>query len=273
MYPLISSSAASPKTAKGGRAGFTLIELLTVIAIIALLAAILFPVFARARENARRASCQSNLKQIGLGFAQYLQDYDERYPAGNYFWCSYDAPGGSSPSTYESCKDYGMSFYTDSDGLLLQWYSRIFPYVKNYQIYDCPSNDYLPRQDSIYGGWEINGIANGSYGWNTDDNNVTIFAPGTNQPGINNSQVPDPSGTLLVGEVGQKADGTKAPSGTNPWKVSGNPNGQTQVCDPASDHFGGSNVLFADGHVKWKLKSDLVYTGAPKGIWTLAAGD
>jgi prepilin-type N-terminal cleavage/methylation domain-containing protein/prepilin-type processing-associated H-X9-DG protein len=60
--------------------GFTLIELLVVVAIIAILAAILFPVFARARENARRASCQSNLKQIGLGIMQYTQDYDEKYP-------------------------------------------------------------------------------------------------------------------------------------------------------------------------------------------------
>src|SRR6476646_1701115 len=64
--------------------GFTLIELLVVIAIIAILAAILFPVFGRARENARRSSCQSNLKQMGLGFAQYTQDYDERYPLACY---------------------------------------------------------------------------------------------------------------------------------------------------------------------------------------------
>jgi prepilin-type N-terminal cleavage/methylation domain-containing protein/prepilin-type processing-associated H-X9-DG protein len=64
----------------GKRTGFTLIELLVVIAIIAILAAILFPVFARARENARRSSCQSNLKQIGLGVMQYTQDYDEKLP-------------------------------------------------------------------------------------------------------------------------------------------------------------------------------------------------
>ena len=62
-------------------AAFTLIELLIVIAIITILAAILFPVFARARENARRSACQSNLKQLGLGIAQYTQDYDERYPS------------------------------------------------------------------------------------------------------------------------------------------------------------------------------------------------
>ena len=66
------------------RRGFTLIELLVVIAIISLLAAILFPVFSRARENARRSSCLSNLKQIGLGMMQYTQDYDERYPMGAY---------------------------------------------------------------------------------------------------------------------------------------------------------------------------------------------
>src|SRR5688572_2069456 len=62
------------------RLGFTLIEILVVIAIVALLAAILFPGFAKARENARRASCQSNLKQIGIGLMQYTQDFDGRYP-------------------------------------------------------------------------------------------------------------------------------------------------------------------------------------------------
>src|SRR5690606_28544578 len=83
--------------------GFTLIELLVVIAIIAILAAILFPVFARARENARRASCMSNEKQLALGLLMYTQDYDERLP---------DYHGGTAP------------YFPD----------LIFPYVKSYQV-------------------------------------------------------------------------------------------------------------------------------------------
>jgi prepilin-type N-terminal cleavage/methylation domain-containing protein/prepilin-type processing-associated H-X9-DG protein len=101
--------------------GFTLIELLVVIAIIAILASILFPVFARARENARRSSCSSNMKQIGLGIMQYTQDYDEKYPyqsAGAvYHWASAD------PATAA-----GMN-----------WALATYPYLKSHQIFLCPS--------------------------------------------------------------------------------------------------------------------------------------
>ena len=83
------------------RAAFTLIELLVVIAIIAILAAILFPVFARARENARRSSCQSNLKQIGLGIAQYTQDYDEIMPRADYGASSPEEPSTGLDGRYK----------------------------------------------------------------------------------------------------------------------------------------------------------------------------
>src|ERR1700712_617648 len=99
-----------------GAKGFTLIELLVVIAIIAILAAILFPVFARARENARRSSCQFNLKQIGLGVMQYTQDYHEKSPLR---------------------RNNGPADTTGGDGYGGTWIA-IQPYLKSTQIYQCP---------------------------------------------------------------------------------------------------------------------------------------
>ena len=117
------------------RKGFTLIELLVVIAIIAILAAILFPVFARARENARRASCQSNLKQIGIGIMMYTQDYDERMPG------STANNGGDS---YHS-----LSYYVQ-------------PYVKSTQVFKCPSDSTTKTFSYGYNyvSLALNGISN-----------------------------------------------------------------------------------------------------------------
>ena len=125
---------------------FTLIELLVVIAIIAILAAILFPVFARARENARRASCQSNLKQIGLGLLQYSQDYD-----------------GQMTPAY-------IGGDTGSNANNLKWMDVVQPYVKSTQLFTCPSDvqegayttQYIPHDQP-----GVNGNKNfGSYGIN-----------------------------------------------------------------------------------------------------------
>src|SRR5579871_922154 len=123
------------RTMRTRKSGFTLIELLVVIAIIAILAAILFPVFAQAREKARAITCVSDMKQIGLGLAMYIQDYDEEYPFDHY------AP---SP-TYD-----------------VNWFGAIYPYVKNGNkwganesasgmggINTCP--DQLDRTQSTYG--------------------------------------------------------------------------------------------------------------------------
>jgi prepilin-type N-terminal cleavage/methylation domain-containing protein/prepilin-type processing-associated H-X9-DG protein len=119
---MFAQSAARPKD----RRGFTLIELLVVIAIIAILAAILFPVFAQAREKARQASCQSNLRQLGLATAMYIQDYDETYPLYQYNDC-----------VGFTCYQYWFGLRTNAG-----WdktHGLLYPYMKNGQIQRCPS--------------------------------------------------------------------------------------------------------------------------------------
>jgi prepilin-type N-terminal cleavage/methylation domain-containing protein len=122
------------------RKGFTLIELLVVIAIIAILAAILFPVFAQARDKARQTTCTSNTKQNALAFMMYINDYDETFPlgfgraggTGNWLWNFYHAaPYNWRPSVPPSDPRYAS--------YLVHWSHVIQPYVKNYGLYECPS--------------------------------------------------------------------------------------------------------------------------------------
>ena len=113
------------------RSAFTLVELLVVIAIIAILAAILFPVFARAREKARQSNCLSNFKQIGLAHLMYAQDYDERFTKFQGYWSSDNWDGAAG----------------------VYWYDRLAPYVKNTQIFACPSEG--DHANATAGGTEI----------------------------------------------------------------------------------------------------------------------
>src|ERR1051325_2644995 len=126
------------------RQGFTLIELLVVIAIIALLAAILFPVFSRARENARKSSCLNNCKQIGIGIAQYTQDYDEILPRQWNCANGNSVGGGACPNT--------------------RWMDTVYPYVKSTQVFTCPSH--TTNQAYVPGASRTSNAQVGSYGWN-----------------------------------------------------------------------------------------------------------
>ena len=192
------------------RRGFTLIELLVVIAIIAILAAILFPVFAKAREKARQSSCLSNIKQLALATMQYAQDYDETLP-----------------------------FYGGTPLMTPQ--TRIQPYLKNLQIWVCPS------ASAVYGiywdgnaGWPPTIFGpRGSYGWNNRFIN-----------GVRLAQLQTPA------ETGMWADSVITTSGTYTilW--------ENNLYRTAAPHNEGGNMGFADGHAKWVKRNEL-YVGTP----------
>jgi prepilin-type N-terminal cleavage/methylation domain-containing protein/prepilin-type processing-associated H-X9-DG protein len=217
------------------RCAFTLVELLVVIAIIAILAAILFPVFARARENARRTSCQSNLKQLGLGIAQYTQDYDERI-----------CPNANT-SAASSC---------------LSWRDNIFPYVKSAQIYFCPTAPKLTGwvpQTTPYACTGLEGTGDIVPGTAAYGMNEIHLAPGSpTQPSSQSlASFTAPAETIILADwMGAKGfinDDTGSlitlsSPGSNTLNVhrSDNPKDVT-----ARLHLDGSNYLWCDGHVKW----------------------
>ena len=198
---------------KTKRKAFTIIELLVVIAIIAILAAILFPVFARARENARRASCMSNLKQIGLGIMMYSQDYDEKLPP-----------------TY--------NYYNGSGNSPLVWWEDVTqPYLKSFQIFVCPS-DSTPYSESAL----RTGLTPASF-LTSYATNESVMTAGT---GVAVAAFQSPATTILATDCttieifAKYNDDPTTPS----WA------GATLVRIDKR-HLDGANFLWADGHVKW----------------------
>ncbi len=227
---------------------FTLIELLVVIAIIAILAAILFPVFAQARDKARSASCLSNQKQIGLGLNQYIQDYDETMPlqSQQQVNCYAAGPGGT-------C--HGLTTAAWS----LNWIWGISPYVKNWQLYRC-----LTAQDSTgvqagTGPREPFGNSNNSYLVNgavvTYPNQLRTLA---------NIQVP--ANIIWVQEDG----GASHRAFTRPrlHNVATKQYAEWLRTGYSFQHNQGGNLLFCDGHAKWRKASSIATSDYGLGLST-----
>ncbi len=188
---------------KRGR-GFTLIELLVVIAIIAILAAILFPVFARARENARKSTCQSNLKQIGTGILMYLQDYDERM----FNHCGMPRPGNTADGFPEHC-----------------WPYCVAPYIKNTQVFVCPSST-STFPNSI--GLNFRGV---------DQKALATFTSPADTIALMDST------SVVTCPLGATGSCCAATNGTGRWH---------------ERHMDGLNIGWMDGHVKWTKKSQMI---------------
>jgi len=252
------------------RSAFTLIELLVVIAIIAILAAILFPVFAQAREQARKASCISNCKQLGLATMMYTQDYDETYPCNSW-------DGALMGTTDNDIKQDGKRYTV--------WMWRIMPYIKNKQVFVCPSD---PNPKSGWTGYSTDptdcwGVPTPiSYGHNGHlfgygglERDIGCDGPSAKAedwplayPPHSMAAVPAPASTYMIADYARgymetwwinnlrasnytRVYNQSAPGGgatkdaTEPWAT-------RRKLPNASRHQLGSSIVYADGHAKWR---------------------
>ena len=255
------------------RSGFTLIELLVVIAIIAILAAILFPVFQKVRENARRASCLSNEKQLGLAMTQYTQDFDETYPFA------------------QNCQNNAcFSGITNSI-----WPEMISSYVKDYLVYTCP-DDSGAGQSVGYAGVGISYGSNSYRGF--PNGTLTLYGVmggatwGPGQSAATLGKIGQPSNTILLGEKHTSAEASLSegynashagitsefdgdnysiksgliPDGSDSTRVGqAFPNGPNGGVSAAHNTF--ANFLFCDGHVKSMLPIMTNPGGAANNMW------
>jgi prepilin-type N-terminal cleavage/methylation domain-containing protein/prepilin-type processing-associated H-X9-DG protein len=211
------------------RTGFTLIELLVVIAIIAILAAILFPVFAQARERARQATCLSNLKQTGTALMMYTQDYDEWNP-----------PMIHNNAIQDSWADFNNPAYP---GQTPNFLGSLTPYTKNNRIYGCPSAPDITTGNP--GDQAITALSRTSYLGNAVVMHRSI------------ASIPNPADIVYLQELfNARGRAFLRPRATSTartvykWWYFPRTTGQADVWNYTAHHFNGGNVLFCDGHAK-----------------------
>ncbi|MDR3707430.1 MAG: DUF1559 domain-containing protein [Capsulimonadaceae bacterium] len=237
---------------------FTLIELLVVIAIIAILAAILFPVFATAREKARQASCSSNEKQMGLALMQYTQDYDETFPMN--YWNS-----TSTPNAWVPTANYVPT--------------ALYPYIKSTAVWLCPSQ---PAPEN----WPEHVVSPLNFGWlvpgTTTPYNMmeycindliiiredkSAYTPVSYVP-VQTCSLAAPSTAIAIGEMNYQntsgaADLSFPVTHTTEWEAGV---GTTASMRIGALHSGGMNVVYCDGHVKW-LSATVYENPANASLW------
>jgi prepilin-type N-terminal cleavage/methylation domain-containing protein/prepilin-type processing-associated H-X9-DG protein len=252
------------------KSGFTLIELLVVVAIIAILAAILFPVFAKAREKARQISCASNMRQVGIALTMYIQDYDERYPQ-EHPSCRNPAVGVAPNGDYDGGLE-GVDFGSP--------FEKIMPYVAKgnsagtasltQQLFVCP-DDSDPHGATLGAACTSTAPLPGITSYLI--NAYFLF-------GLIDAQIPDPANTIYAAERNDKfcdvhvhpwlgevfdAPGDVGAIEANtpaPLCISNNPGLDGLFAIQSNRHSQGANYTFADGHVKWETYSTTVQTNA-----------
>ena len=231
------------------RSGFTLIELLVVIAIIAILAAILFPVFGRARDKARQAGCMSNLKQFGTAFGMYAQDYDGTFPT----------PGGQrmNGAPQGGCAFPDNGWIQSGGPGLNQDIGGLYPYIKSRgnggsNVWSCPNaiagqnNQFSPGQN-----YSMNDYVRQQH----PGQQFTAVPCSANVPGffrgVVDAQMTSPAELIVLSEVAQRTTGSVARN-CSPFFSLGaqSVSPPLPVNAPQTYHAGSSNFLFADGHVK-----------------------
>lgn len=228
---------------EGSKQGFTLIELLVVIAIIAILAAILFPVFAKARDKARQASCQSNLKQIGMAFMSYCQDYDGYFP--NYYKLDGDFTTG-----FTWCSTLAIGGYVSGTGKGGK--------APSYAMFHCPSDysDSWAGVDTYY--------QSGVYGYNYIYIGSSHFTTGSPiWPTASIETLKKPSDTVLCMDIDFSLTDKTGWYGAAPWPTSYS---NVYYYLPSIRHNGGQNILWCDGHVKFNKCKDETVLGRYSGI-------